>query len=195
MKIMFSTVLLLMALPAGAQPPASPAAERKKILDSTRARYTKYDYRIPMRDGAKLFTSVYIPKDRSQTYPFLMQRTPYSIGPYGVDNYRAPLQSEAYEKEGFIFVYQDVRGRYLSEGAFIDVPPHKTNYKNSTDADDATDTYDTIEWLIKNIPANNGKAGIKGISYDGFYATYGMIDAHPALKAASPQAPMGAPGA
>lgn len=176
---------LLAAFSVSAQPP-NPAADRKKILDNTRARYTKYDYRIPMRDGIKLFTSVYVPKDRTQTYPFLMQRTPYSIGPYGVDNYRAPLQSESFEKEVFIFVFQDVRGRYLSEGTFIDVPPHK-----ATGADDATDTYDTIDWLVKNIPANNGKAGIKGISYDGFYSAYGMINAHPALKAASPQAPMG----
>ncbi len=180
------TIFLLAAVIATAQPAGNPATDRKKILDNTRSKYTKYDYRIPMRDGIKLFTSVYVPKDRSQTYPFLMQRTPYSIGPYGVDNYRSPLQSEAFEKEGFIFVYQDARGRYLSEGTFVDVPPHK-----ATGADDATDTYDTIEWLLKNIPANNGKAGIKGISFDGFYATYGMINAHPALKAASPQAPMG----
>ncbi len=189
MKLHPIPYLLLTATLAFAQAPSAP--DRKKILDNTRAKYTKYDYRIPMRDGVKLFTSVYIPKDRSLAYPFLMQRTPYSIGPYGVDNYRSPLQSEAFEKEGFIFVYQDVRGRYLSEGTFVDVPPHKTLYKGATDADDATDTYDTIEWLIKNVPANNGKAGIKGISYDGFYATYGMINAHPALKAASPQAPMG----
>jgi uncharacterized protein len=181
------TLLISFSLGAAlyAQAP-SPANDRKKILDNTRGRYTKYDYRIAMRDGVKLFTSVYVPKDRSQTYPFLIERTPYSIGPYGVDNYRAPLQSEAFEKEGFIFVYQDVRGRYLSEGPFIDVPPHK-----QTGADDSTDTYDTIDWLIKNVPANNGKAGIKGISYNGFYAAYGMINAHPALKAASPQAPMG----
>ena len=178
-------VFLCAQIAALAQP-AGGGAERKKILDNTRAKYTKYDYRIAMRDGVKLFTSVYVPKDRSQTYPFLMQRTPYSIGPYGADNYRAPLQSEAFEKEGFIFVYQDVRGRYLSGGTFVDVPPHK-----ASGADDATDTYDTIEWLLTNIPANNGKAGIKGVSFDGFYATYAMINAHPALKAASPQAPMG----
>lgn len=183
------TLFVAAAPPAGAQP--TPPPDRKKILENTRSHYTKYDYRIPMRDGVKLFTSVYVPKDRSQTYPFLIERTPYSIGPYGVDNYRSPLQSEAYEKEGFIFVYQDVRGRYLSEANFIDVPPHKVTYKDAHDADDATDTYDTIEWLLKNIPANNGKAGIKGISYDGYYAAYAMINAHPALKAASPQAPMG----
>src|SRR5450631_1490982 len=117
MKMKFNVIpfLLLGMLPAIAQPP-NPAADRRKILDNTRSKYTKYDYRIPMRDGIKLFTSVYVPKDRSQSYPFLMQRTPYSIGPYGVDNYRSPLQSEAYEKEGFIFVFQDARGRYLSEG-------------------------------------------------------------------------------
>jgi len=168
------------------------AADRAKQLEYTRAHYTKYDYRIPMRDGIKLFTSVYIPKDRSQTYPFLMERTPYSVAPYGIDNYRPVLgQSEAFEKEGFIFVYQDVRGRNLSEGQFIDVPSHKTHFDGPRDTDESTDTYDTIDWLVKNVPANNGKAGIMGISYPGFYAAFGMINAHPALKAASPQAPMG----
>jgi putative CocE/NonD family hydrolase len=180
--LLFSAVLL-------AQPSAS---DRSKQLEYTRAHYTKYDYRIPMRDGVKLFTSVYVPKDRSQTYPLLMERTPYSVAPYGIDNYRPVLgQSEAFEKEGFIFVYQDVRGRYLSEGEFIDVPVHKTHFNGPRDTDESTDTYDTIDWLVKNVPANNGRAGIMGISYPGFYAAFGMIGAHPALKAASPQAPMG----
>ena len=145
-----------------------------------------------MRDGIKLFTTVYVPKDRSQTYPLLMERTPYSVAPYGIDNYRPVLgQSEAFEKEGFIFVYQDVRGRYLSEGKFIDIPAHKAHFNGPKDTDESTDTYDTIDWLVKNVPDNNGKAGIMGISYPGFYAAFGMINAHPALKAASPQAPMG----
>ncbi len=166
--------------------------QHKQELESTRARYTKYDYRIPMRDGVKLFTSVYVPKDTSQSYPFMMQRTPYSVGPYGVDNYKATLgPSEHFTKEGFIFVYQDVRGRYLSEGAFVDMPPHKTHFSGPKDFDDTTDTYDTIDWLVKNIPNNNGKVGIWGISYNGFYAAYSLIDSHPALKAVSPQAPMG----
>ena len=166
--------------------------DRAKQLEYTRAHYTKYDYRIPMRDGVKLFTSVYIPKDRSQTYPLLMERTPYSVAPYGIDNYRPVLgQSEAFEREVFIFVYQDVRGRYLSEGQFIDVPVNKAHLSGPRDTDESTDTYDTIDWLVKNVPANNGKAGIMGISYPGFYAAFGMINAHPALKAASPQAPMG----
>jgi len=166
--------------------------QRKQQLEYTRAHYTKYDYRIPMRDGVRLFTSVYVPKDTSQPYPILMQRTPYSVGPYGIDNYRAVLgPSELFTKEGFIFVYQDVRGRYLSGGKFIDIPPHKPHFDGPKDTDDSTDTYDTIEWLVKNIPNNNGKVGIWGISYPGFYAAFSLINSHPALKAVSPQAPMG----
>src|SRR5580692_10809415 len=166
--------------------------QRKQQLEYTRAHYTKFDYRIPMRDGVKLFTSVYVPKDTSQAYPFLMQRTPYSVAPYGIDNYRPFLgPSELFTKEGFIFVYQDVRGRYLSEGTFIDIPPHKTKFSGPKDFDDSTDTYDTIDWLVKNVAHNNGRAGIWGISYPGFYAAFSLINAHPALKAVSPQAPMG----
>ena len=161
-------------------------------LAYTKANYTKYDFRIPMRDGVRLFTTVYAPKDTSRTYPFLMKRTPYSIAPYGIDNYLPVLgPSEACEKEGFIFVYQDVRGRFMSEGEFIDMPYHKTRLEGPRDADESTDTYDTIDWLVKNIPNNNGRAGIYGISYPGFFAAFGMIDSHPALKAASPQAPVG----
>ena len=180
-----------------AQPPAAPVTPTpeetaKKQLEYTRAHYTKFDFRIPMRDGIKLFTSVYVPKDRSQSYPIMMMRTPYSVAPYGVDNYRTFLgPSDLFTKEGFIFAYQDVRGRYLSEGGFIDVPPHKSHLDGPKDADDSTDTYDTIDWLLKNVPNNNGKVGIWGISYNGFYATHSLINSHPALKAVSPQAPMG----
>jgi putative CocE/NonD family hydrolase len=180
LTVIFSTDLL------------SQQQDRARQLEYTRAHYTKYDYRIPMRDGVKLFTTVYVPKDRSQSYPFLMERTPYSVAPYGIDNYRPVLgQSEAFEHEAFIFVYQDVRGRYLSEGKFIDVPVHNPHLAGPHDTDESTDTYDTIDWLLKNVQPNNGKAGIMGISYPGFYAAFGMINAHPALKAASPQAPMG----
>ncbi len=162
-----------------------------KQLAYTKANYTKFDYRIPMRDGVKLFTSVYAPKDSSRTYPILLERTPYSVSPYGIDNYRSVVgPSELCEKEGFIVVYQDVRGRCLSEGEFIDIPFHKTHFSGPTDTDESTDTYDTIEWLVKNIPNNNGAVGMWGISYPGFYAGFGLIDAHPALKAVSPQAPM-----
>jgi uncharacterized protein len=185
-------VFLFCSTAVFAQPPLDAAAARKLQLEYTIAHYTKYDYRIPMRDGVKLFTSVYVPKDNSQPYPIMLERTPYSVGPYGIDNYRPFLgPSELFTKEGFIFAYQDVRGRYLSEGTFIDVPSHKLHFEGPKDTDDSTDTYDTIEWLTKNVTNNNGKVGIWGISYNGFYAAFSLIDSHPALKAVSPQAPMG----
>jgi putative CocE/NonD family hydrolase len=158
-----------------------------------RSHYTKQDYMIPMRDGLKLFTAVYIPKDTSQAWPFMMQRTPYSAGQAGTNNnnYKTALgPSELFSREGFIFVYQDVRGRYLSEGIFEDVPVHKTHFNGPTNADESTDTYDTIDWLVKNVPNNNGRVGTWGISYPGFFSAFSLIDSHPALKAASPQAPM-----
>ena len=153
--------------------------------------YTKYEYRIPMRDGVHLFTSVYVPKDSSRPYPFLIDRTPYSVGPYGVDLYRTQLgPSPDFDKAGYIFVFQDVRGRYMSEGQFIEMRPHIDNKKSKQDVDDSSDLYDTIDWLLKNVPNNNGNAGIWGISYPGFFTSASIIDSHPALKAASPQAPM-----
>lgn len=153
--------------------------------------YTKYEYRIAMRDGVRLFTAVYVPKDRSHSYPFLIDRTPYSVAPYGVDHYRTQLgPSPEFDKSGYIFVFQDVRGRFMSEGVFTEMRPHIDNKKSKTDVDDSSDLYDTIEWLLKNVPDNNGKAGIWGISYPGFFTSASMIDSHPALKAASPQAPM-----
>jgi uncharacterized protein len=158
-----------------------------------REHYTKYEYRIVMRDGAKLFTAVYVPKDASpaKTYPFLIERTPYSVGPYGPDNFPKHLgPAPSFVKDGFIFVYQDVRGRYQSDGTFIEMTPHKDAKKGPKDVDESTDTYDTVDWLIKNVPNNNGKAGIYGISYPGFYVAAGMPDTHPALKACSPQAPV-----
>ncbi len=144
-----------------------------------------------MRDGKKLFTSVYVPKDASQPYPILMDRTPYSVAPYGEDQYKPALgPSDEFEKSGYIFVYQDVRGRYLSEGDFIEMRPHIDGKKSPQDVDESSDTYDTIEFLLKRVPNNNGKVGIWGISYPGFYTSASIIDSHPALKAASPQAPM-----
>lgn len=153
--------------------------------------YTKYEYRIPMRDGVHLFTSVYVPKDTSRAYPFLIDRTPYSVGPYGVDSYINQLgPAIEFDKVGYIFVFQDVRGRYMSEGTFVEMRPHIDVKKSKQDVDDASDLYDTIDWLLKNVPNNNGNAGIWGISYPGFFTSASIIDSHPALKAASPQAPM-----
>ena len=155
-----------------------------------RESYTKYEYRIPMRDGKKLFTSVYVPKDQSKTYPFLIQRTPYSAAPYGVDEYPRRLGPAAeLLKLGYIFVTQDVRGRYMSEGTFIEMTPHKV-VKGPTDFDESTDMYDTAEWLLKNVPYNNGRIGLWGNSYPGFFVSASIIDSHPAIKAASPQAPV-----
>jgi len=160
-------------------------------LEFIKAHYTKYEFRIAMRDGKKLFTSVYVPKDTSEKYPIMFDRTPYSVSPYGADNYKTALgPSEKFAKENFIFVYQDVRGRYLSEGDFTNMTPHRAVKRGPQDTDESSDTYDTIEWLIKNIPNNNGKVGMWGISYPGFYTSAGIIDAHPALIAASPQAPI-----
>jgi putative CocE/NonD family hydrolase len=160
-------------------------------VDYVRAHYTKYEYEIAVRDGKKLFTSVYVPKDTAHEYPIMFLRTPYSVGPYGEDNYRTNLgPSEIFGKDGYIFVYQDVRGRWMSEGEFVNVRPQNPAKRVPTDIDESTDTWDSIEWLVKHIPNNNGRVGMWGISYPGFYAAAGMIDAHPALKAVSPQAPV-----
>ena len=157
-----------------------------------KARYTKFEYRVPMRDGTRLFTSVYVPKDASATraYPILLNRTPYSVAPYGGDAYRDEVgPSAAAGKEGFIFAYQDVRGRFMSEGEFVDVRPYRPG-KGPKESDESSDAWDTIDWLVKNVKGNNGKVGVWGISYPGFYAAMAAIDAHPALVAASPQAPI-----
>ncbi len=160
-------------------------------LEYVRAHYTKHEYSIPMRDGIRLFTAVYIPKDRSSAYPILLRRTPYSVGPYGSDRYAENLgPSSLLAKEGYIFVYQDVRGRWMSEGEFEHVRPHRPLKNSTKEIDESTDTYDTIDWLLKHLAGHNGRVGMWGVSYPGFYAAAGLIDAHPALKAVSPQAPV-----
>ncbi|RZK91965.1 MAG: CocE/NonD family hydrolase, partial [Pedobacter sp.] len=157
-----------------------------------RSHYNKIERLIPMRDGTKLFTSIYIPKDISanKKYPFLINRTPYTVRPYGENEYKTSLGGyPAVMRDGFIFVYQDVRGRWMSEGEFEDIRPTNLG-KNKKDIDESTDTYDTIDWLLKNIKQNNGKAGLYGISYPGFYSTTSLVKSHSALKAVSPQAPV-----
>jgi putative CocE/NonD family hydrolase len=177
------------AIPAVSQrPQGNPAA-----AEAIKAKYTKLEVRIPMRDGAKLFTSIYLPRDESQNHPILMDRTPYGVAPYGPDAYKGtlgPSSNPKYIAEGFIFVYQDARGRFYSEGNYTEMTPHKDVKNSSKDVDESTDSYDTIDWLVKNLPHNNGKVGIWGGSYPGFYTTASCIDPHPALKACSPQAPM-----
>ena len=170
------------------------ASERSPAQDTNAAwlaeHYTKYEHRIPMRDGVRLFTRVYTPKDDSEPWPILLTRTPYALKPYGDDNYNDAGGSFAtFARDKFILVTQDVRGRYGSEGKYEHVRPFNAA-KGPKDTDESSDAYDTIEWLVKNVPNNNGKVGMFGISYPGFYTSMGMIDSHPALKAASPQAPI-----
>ncbi|NBP23676.1 MAG: CocE/NonD family hydrolase [Proteobacteria bacterium] len=153
------------------------------------ANYTKREVRIPMRDGVNLFTVVYTPKEPGQ-YPMLLRRTPYNLKPYTVDAGGNPGFGDGLVREKFIFVRQDVRGRFASEGTFIDIRPHKPVKNGPKDTDESTDTWDTIDWLVKNVRHNNGNVGMDGISYPGFFAAMGMIDSHPALKAVSPQAPV-----
>ena len=170
---------------------AQAPAPLNEIAEYIKANYTKREVSIPVRDGVKLFTSIYEPKDKSKKYPILLNRTPYALNPYGEGNFHTTLGPNlSFPKEGYIFVYQDVRGRWMSEGKFEHVRPDIANTK-PTEIDESTDTYDTIDWLVKNVANNNGNVGIYGISYPGFYASAGSIDSHPALKACSPQAPIG----
>jgi putative CocE/NonD family hydrolase len=153
--------------------------------------YTKQEVTIPMRDGIRLFTSVYIPKDQTKKHPILLTRTPYSVSPYG-KTFRPYWRSYMmrYCREGYILVNQDIRGKYMSEGIFEVVRPFNPNKKTAEDLDEASDSYDTIDWLVNNIPNNNGNVGGIGISFPGFYATMIALSGHPALKAVSPQAPV-----
>lgn len=162
-----------------------------KVSEDISENYTKKEYRIPMRDGKILFTAVYTPKDTTQTYPILLNRTPYSINPYGADSLPKTIgPSPSLAAEGYIFAYQDVRGKFMSEGEYVNVRPHNPKKQIINDIDESSDTYDSIDWLINHVPHNNAKVGMWGISYPGFYAAMGIIEAHPALKASSPQAPV-----
>jgi uncharacterized protein len=186
--VLFLALSLATAFAQDTAPKKSTDAEREEYF---KANYTKSEYRIAMRDSVKLFTAVYAPKDTTKTYPLLLVRTPYSVAPYGSDAYmQLAANMEKFAREGFIFVLQDVRGRNHSEGTFVDVRPYVPVKKGPQDIDETTDTYDTIDWLVKHVPDNNGNVGVWGISYPGFYASMAAIDAHPALKAVSPQAPV-----
>ena len=154
-----------------------------------RFNYTKQEYMVPMRDGVELFTIVYTPKKRKEDLPILLYRTPYSISPYGADEFRDVLgPSPEFDRDGYIFALQDVRGKFKSEGEFAVIRPLAPNPKGATDTDESTDNFDTIEWLLENTEGNNGRVGQWGISYSGWQTLMGMVDAHPALVASSPQA-------
>jgi putative CocE/NonD family hydrolase len=152
--------------------------------------YAKTECRISMRDGVKLYTAVYTPRNYNGDLPILLIRSPYGAGPYGPDHYPKHLGPLGFAEEKFIFAVQDVRGRFMSDGEFVDVRPIKEVLQGSSDTDESTDAFDTIDWLIKNVPNNNGKAGMMGTSYNGYYTSCGLVRSHPALVAASPQAPM-----
>jgi uncharacterized protein len=192
MKYLLSAIVSLLLMAASAPvTSAQQTPEQQEYAEYVKDNYTKREVMIPMRDGVKLFTAIYEPKDNSQRYPILLNRTPYTVGPYGADNFLWALgPSVLYAREGYIFVYQDVRGRWMSEGEYMDVRPDIANTKPS-EIDESTDAYDTVDWLVKNVRNNNGRVGMYGISYPGFYTSAGIIDTHPAIKAASPQAPVG----
>ena len=187
----FPASLLLSALLL--VPSSLHSAQRRQDQDeaalAVAAEYTKREALIPMRDGVKLFTAIYTPKHLNRPEPILLQRTPYGVSPYGAEAFPGHLgPSSRFQKEGFIFVYQDVRGRMMSEGDFVNMRPQRAI--SGAAVDESTDTYDTIQWLLKEAPGNNGRVGQWGISYPGFYTAVGMLSGHPALKAVSPQAPI-----
>ena len=183
MKKLFALAFLLLPVLAVAQ-----SADSTWFVNN----YTKKEVTIAMRDGIKLFASVYMPNDNSEKHPILMERTPYSCSPYGEGKYRDLWVDHLiqYCRKGYIMVYEDVRGRWMSEGEFVDVRPFNADKKTNKDIDEASDTYDTIDWLVKNVPNNNGNVGVFGISYPGFYSTMASLSGHPALKAVSPEAPV-----
>lgn len=187
----FIAVILIFVLAAAAVVAQTEfSKEQRELAEYIRDHYTKREVYIPMRDGVKLFAAIYEPKDKDKKYPIMFDRTPYSVAPYGPKEFKTSLgPSELFAREGYIFVYQDVRGRYMSEGVYEDVRPYIHN-KTGNQIDETTDAYDTVEWLIKNVPNNNGRVGVWGISYPGFYTSMTGIDGHPAVKAISPQAPI-----
>ncbi len=185
---MLRSSMVMMAMAAAIAPHAH--AHAQATVDSlyTRDHYNKSEYMVPMRDGVKLYTIVYAPKDTSQAQPFMLVRTPYGIPPYPLTEYKRVLgPSPEFDRDGYIFVYQDARGKFRSEGTFQVMNPYRPVKNGPKDVDESTDNYDTIDWLLKNIPHNNGRVGQWGISYPAWQTVMGMIAAHPALKASSPQ--------
>lgn len=192
MKHILTCILLLSAFCSFAEPKTKAKLSSTKA-DSvwTRRNYTKQELYIPMRDGKQLYTAIYSPKNSKGLHPILICRTPYSIAPYGKDSFRNfwDYYWMDYLKAGYIMVLQDVRGRYMSEGDFVDIRPYNPDKKEGA-IDESTDAYDTIDWLVNNVKNNNGNVGVFGVSYPGFYSTMAALCGHPNLKAVSPQAPV-----
>jgi putative CocE/NonD family hydrolase len=166
---------------------ALPAAAQEPATFDAKAHYVKREHMVPMRDGVRLYTIIYTPRDTTRVYPIMLFRTPYSIRPYEPDVYRAVLGPSAeFDRAGYVFVFQDVRGKYRSEGEFEVMRPFRRTKAGPADTDDSSDTYDTIEWLLANVRGHNGRVGMWGVSYPGWQTVMGMMDPHPALAAASP---------
>lgn len=191
-KIVIALLILFTSCKKDLTTTTTTIATTQEVDTYVQDNYTKKEVDIAMRDGIKLHTTIYSPKDTSKVYPIIMMRTPYSSQPYGENKFKEKIGPNVHlMKEGNIIVYQDVRGRWMSEGVYDNMRAYIPNKKDNNDIDESSDTYDTIDWLVKNVENNNGRVGTWGISYPGFYATYSTIDAHPALKAASPQACIG----
>lgn len=190
MKSFFALLFWVLTGFALSAQPTTPISDSAFIRDN----YTKREVMIPMRDGVQLFTSIYTPKDESKKYPIILRRTPYSCSPYGAESFTQGFQNMTMARAGYIHVFQDVRGKYMSEGEFVDVRPFipatDPSPKGKKQVDEASDTYDTVDWLLKFAENNNGRVGAMGISYPGFYATMAILAGHPAIKAVSPQAPV-----
>jgi putative CocE/NonD family hydrolase len=166
-----------------AAPPFSPEDIRRK--------YSKRETYIAMRDGVKLFTSIYAPKNDATPRPILLLRTTYNIEPGGPDKISRLVQEyRRFLAGNYVLAFQDVRGRFMSQGVFEHVRPFKPRKRNRRDSDESTDAWDTVDWLVRNVRNNNGRVGVHGISYPGFFSTMALIGAHPAVKAVSPQAPI-----
>ncbi|WP_390886595.1 CocE/NonD family hydrolase [Lacinutrix neustonica] len=193
MKNLFKCSFILILLLTSCTKDKKAETTEIQVIDSyVHEHYSKQEVTIPMRDGVKLHTTIYSPRDTTETYPMIMMRTPYGSLPYGDSEFKDKIGPNTHlMKEGNIIVYQDVRGRWMSEGVYDNMRAYIPNKKDKKDIDESSDTFDTIEWLVNNVKNNNGRVGTWGISYPGFYATYSTIDAHPALKAASPQACIG----
>ena len=192
LSFLFVSILFSCSMPSENPDTLSNEKTAEEAENYVQNNYSKREVTIEMRDGVNLHTTIYTPKDTSKTYPMLMKRTPYSCKPYGEDQFPERIGPNKYMmKEGYIVVYQDVRGRWMSEGTYDNMRAYLPEKTSNTQIDESSDTYDTIEWLVNNVPHNNGKVGTYGISYPGFYTTYSALDAHPALRAASPQACIG----
>src|SRR5438552_2495629 len=169
----------------GVDNPARRVSDKPAI--ETLVPFERREEMIKTRDGARLHTLIFTPTSHTEPMPILINRTPYGVGGSNSDGINRRYNDLV--KDGYIFVLQDIRGRFGSEGQFLMNRPMR-NRKEPKSVDESTDTYDTIDWLVKNVPGNNGKVGILGVSYDGWLSAVATIDAHPALTASSPQAPM-----